>query len=400
MEAEIAHYVAEAQTFVSRFALHKDMVEITHLAMHSLEVFVLAVFLAMFTVAALMKRLGRFFGTIVASVAFFVLAAQNNAPFVSAASFGSVPFYVTFDSVPVYLFCALPVVAFVADVVARESYRANVLLSGVVAALFNLLMSFTLLLLTLLLGHVLVPDTVLVATAQQTALALALFQGAVTVAMQLVDVLFCRTKRFAFVHAVLTAAAAVGAVLGLHRLSAAHVVTATVLPLVERRIAPFTLGDLAPAAVGAAVLLLVVLGFTAGTVRFPSVIGALLFMLMGLNLCVLVLFVPARAADADHALAFAFAASPLGKVVVATVGLVGIALTLLPAFNRSPIAESPRAFLLAQCAANKKAAAKSQQQQQQQQEKPKQEHRTAAPAPAPAPKKGAKARKSKAQKTD
>ena len=39
-----------------------------------------------------------------------------------------------------------------ADVVARESYRANVLLSGLVAALFNVLMSFTLLLLALLFG--------------------------------------------------------------------------------------------------------------------------------------------------------------------------------------------------------------------------------------------------------
>ena len=391
MEAELAHFVAEAQTFASRFALHKDVVEITHLAVHSLELFVLAVFLAMFTVAALMKRLGRFFGTIAASVAFLVVAAKSNAPFVSATSYGAVPFYLTFDNVPVYLFCALPVVAFVADVVARESYRANVLLSGFVAALFNVLMSFTLLLLALLLGHILVADSVLVATAKQTAVALALFQGAVTVAMQLVDVLFCRTKRLAFVHTVLTAAAAVGAVLGLNYVCVTHTLTATVAPLVESKIAPFTLGDLTPAAVGIAVLLLVVLGFCAGTARFPSIIGALLYMLMGLNLCVLVLFVPARATDADHALAAAFASAPQGKAIIATVGIVGIALTLLPAFNRSPIAESPRAFLRAESAAKKTAAPKP---------KPEQKPERKVEAPVSASKKTPKTRKSKVQKCD
>lgn len=391
MEAELAHYVASAQAFASRFALHKDVVEITHIAVHSLELFVLAVFLAMFTVAALMKRLGRFVGTIAASVAFFVVAAKSSAPFVGATSFGTMPIYLTFDSVPVYLFCALPVIAFVADVVARESYRANVVLSGLVAALFNVLMSFTLLLLALLLGHLLVHDSVLVATAKQTALALALFQGAVTVAMQLVDILFCRTKRLAFVHTVLTAAAAVGAVLGLHHLGAAHAVTATVLPLVESKVAPFTLADFAPAAVGLAVLLVVALGFCAGTARFPSIIGALLYMLMGLNLCVLVLFVPARATDADHALVAAFTASPQGKVLVATVGIVGIVLTLLPAFNRSPIAESPRAFLLVAESAAKKPAAKAQPEQ-------KPEHKAETPV-SPA-KKGQKVRRSKVQKCD
>ena len=399
MEAELAHYVASAQAFASRFAVHKDVVEITHIAVHSLELFVLAVFLAMFTVAALMKRLGRFVGTIAASVAFYVLAAKSGAAFVDATSFGAVPFYLTFDRVPVYLFCALPVVAFVADVVARESYRANVLLSGLVAALFNVLMSFTLLLLALLLGHVLVADSVLVATAKQTALVLALFQGAVTVAMQLVDVVFCHTKRLACVHAVLTAAAAVGAVFGLNYLHATHAVTATVLPLVERKIAPFTLADLAPAAVGLGVLLAVVLGFCAGTARFPSIIGALLYMLMGMNLCVLVLFVPERATDADHALAAVFASSPQGKVVVATVGIVGIVLTLLPAFNCSPIAESPRAFLCAE------GVAKAQQKPEQkpEQKKPEKSEQKPVPkteTPAAAPKKAAKTRKSKVQKCD
>ena len=334
----------EFQAFWTHFSFHPDTLDSERMMEHGLELFWYFIFAAVMVVSCLMNRFGRFVGSCVGSVLFYFLSVQVKLPWVKAITFGDVHFYLTFDSVPLYLFFMLPVIVFVADVISRESFRGTVVMSGIIAAVFNALITFPSALLCTSISHILVDDEIVVDMAKQFFVTLMLFQLFVSAAMHLVDLIFSRTKRLAFLHFLLTSAFVVGSVYILKIDYELHIISQIVLPWIDSKIGEMVLSDLIPIVLAAGVMILVLMGVTAGIAPYPSIVGILLYVLIGVNISILLLFQqPLQALD-SHKLPSVFVESPLGHIIVSTVAGAGLILALMPLLNSSPIAESVAAM--------------------------------------------------------
>jgi len=287
-----------------------------------------------------MNRFSRFIGCVAASVMFYFASVQAGLSWVSVLTYAKFRIYFTFDSIPLYMILLLPIITFVADTIARETFRGTALLGGFIAAAFNVVMLFPSVLLSLCFNHAFVDDSVLVESAKEFAVSVALFQMFVTVSMHFVDIIFCKTKRFAFLHFLLTVSAAIGSVLLLKIDYEMHIVSQVLLPWIESHLIGMTLADLIPLVVACGVMLLVLIGITAGIAAYPSVVGPLLFVLVDLDITALLLFQPPARASADNKLPSLFVTSPLGRIILGTLAVSGLIVSLLPLFNSSPIAES------------------------------------------------------------
>jgi len=344
LSAKVQKMWEATQMSASRFSYHVDTLDSEQISNHGLELFWLVVFCSLFVISAMMNRFGRYLSCICGSVMFYYAVGKLDLPWFSAVTFGKMPFFLKFDNVPLYLMVSLPVITFVADFIARETFRAKLIMSGVISAVFHLVACFPLSLLAAIQGHAMVADSVFVTVAKQIAFSLAAFQFFATTAIQFVDICFCKTKRFAFLHTLLSSAAVCGSVVLLGYLYENQIFSSLMKPWIENKIAPLVLADLIPIGIAFVVLLLVLIGLTAGSARYPSAVGSMLFVLIGLNVSAVLYFLSPLKLLAGYTTPTLFVASPVGKGVVLTVAFTGLVVTLLPLFNGSPIAESPSAM--------------------------------------------------------